>query len=71
MKYLLTIKRTGRFEIRIAKDIATAVELESFLLESGVQEEFRDRFSRMPAKWRKDLMHVLKKYKSQLVDVLV
>jgi len=70
MKYLLTIKRAGAFEIKIAKDISTARELESFLLEFGAQNDFRDRFGTMPGKWRKDLMKVLNKYESELVNIL-
>lgn len=70
MKYLLVIKRTGAFEIKIAKDIATAKELESYLLEVGSHETFRDRFSIMPATWRKDLMRVLKEHDSELVEIL-
>lgn len=70
MKYLLTIKRTGAFEIKKAKDISTARDLESFLLETGAQDDFRKRFGVMPGKWRKDLMQVLEENHSDLVELL-
>ncbi|MCK5737487.1 MAG: hypothetical protein KAH21_13465 [Spirochaetaceae bacterium] len=57
--------------IKIAKDISTARELESFLLEFGAQNDFRNRFSIMPGIWRKDLMKVLNEYKSELVNILI
>ncbi|MHA1128768.1 MAG: hypothetical protein ACTSRN_07450 [Alphaproteobacteria bacterium] len=70
MKYLLTIKRTGSFESKIAKDISTASDLEFFLLDNGAHQDFRKRFDLMPGKWQKDLMEVLEKYRSGLVDIL-
>lgn len=70
MKYLLTIKRTGSFESKIAKDISTARDLEFFLLENGAHQDFRKRFDLMPGKWQKDLMGVLEEHRSGLVDIL-
>ena len=70
MKYLLTIKRTGAYRVKIAKDISTARELESFLLETGAHDVFRDRYRIMPGKWRNDLMRVLEENDSDLVQIL-
>jgi hypothetical protein len=70
MKYLLTTKRSGAYKKKIAKDVSTARELESFLLESGAQDDFRERFSLMSESWKKDLMNILREYGSDLVDIL-
>ena len=66
MKYLLTKRRKPDQRAKIEKDIATAKDLEFFLLERGFQDEFVKQYNLMPGKWRKDLLMILKENKSDL-----
>lgn len=70
MKYLLIIKRTGKYVSKIAKDVRTAEDLGFFLLENGMAERFRLRYREMPQKWQRDLMGILLKYESDLAGIL-
>ena len=70
MKYLLVTKRKAGDTSKIAKDISTAKDLEFFLLDNDYQQEFKDHFNDMPKKWQKELMEVLEKNDSELVEIL-
>jgi len=69
MKYLLVKKRKPKDIDKIVKDIATAKEFEFFLLENGKKDDFIFYFKKMPKKWRKDLLKILKENESNLVEV--
>ena len=69
MKYLLVKKRKQKDIDKIAKDISTAKEFEFFLLENGKQDDFIFYFKKMPKKWQKDLLKILKENESDLVEV--
>lgn len=71
MKYLLTKKRKKTDTLKIAKDVSTAQNLEFFLLEKGMKEEFIFFFQDMPRGWKKDLVPILEKYGSELCGILV
>ena len=70
MKYLLVKKRKPEDANKIAKDISTAKELEFFLLENDSKNDFLFYFKKMPKKWRKDLLRILKENESDLFDLL-
>lgn len=70
MKYLLVKKRKPGDVDKIAKDISTAKELEFFLLENGKKDDFIFYFKKMPEKWRRDLIKIIKENESDLVDIL-
>lgn len=67
MKYFLTRKRSDRE--KVAKDLATASELEFFLLENGGGDDLVQTFGDMPKKWRKELLEVLAENDSELVEL--
>lgn len=69
MKYLLVKKRKPEAIAKIEKDIATAKELESFLLENGKKADFIIYLKKMPKKWQKDLFKILKENESALVGI--
>jgi hypothetical protein len=69
LKYLLVKKRKAGDVNKIAKDISTAKELEFFLLEKGKKDDFIFYFKKMPKKWQKDLLMVLKENESDLVEI--
>ncbi len=69
MKYLLVKKRKSGDVDKIAKDISTAKEMEFFLLEKGKEDDFIFYFKKMPKKWRRDLLRILKENESDLVDI--
>ena len=69
MKYLLVKKRKPGDADKITKDISTAKELEFFLLENGKQDDFIFYFKKMPKKWQRDLLKILKENESDLVEV--
>ncbi|MEA1911569.1 MAG: GSU2403 family nucleotidyltransferase fold protein [Spirochaetota bacterium] len=69
MKYLLVKKRKPGDMDKITKDISTAKELEFFLLENGKQDDFICYFKKMPKKWQRDLLKILKENVSELVEV--
>ena len=70
MKYLLVKKRKQKDIDKIAKDISTAKDMEFFLLENGKQDDFIFYFNKMPEKWKRDLIKILKEYNSDLVEIL-
>lgn len=69
MKYLIVTRRKPGDKGKIAKDISTAQELESFLLENGKKDDFIFYYRKMPKKWRKDLLKILKENESVLLDI--
>ena len=69
MKYLLVKMRKPKDVDKIAKDISTAREMEFFLFENGNKNDFIFYFKKMPKKWRRDLLKILKENESDLVEV--
>ena len=59
MKYLLVKKRKVEDADKIFKDISTAKELESFLLENGKKDDFIFYFKKMPKKWQSEILDYL------------
>ncbi|KQC10517.1 MAG: hypothetical protein APR54_11925 [Candidatus Cloacimonas sp. SDB] len=69
LKFLLTIKRKD--QIKIDKDIATAVELSEFLLKLPDQvEKFEKYFLEMPKIWRRKILNIIEDKSPELYEIL-